>query len=100
MNKTDNIFGGGLPRSKERQQVIQLLQQNNKQPPKEIEVKQLHAAKEGAGKKEAKKRDKSSVIELKELKRLCLEELKKEIIEGKTEGLPTNSSAVYASNKR
>ena len=68
--------------------------------PKEIEVRQLHVTKEGAVKKETRKRDKSSVIELKELKRLCLEELKKEILDGKTEGLPTNSSAVYASNKR
>jgi hypothetical protein len=30
-------------------------------------------------KKEVRKRDKSSLIELRELKRLCLEELKKEI---------------------
>lgn len=48
----------------------------------------------------AKRKDKSSLIELRELKRLCLEELKKEILEGKIESLPNTSSAVNASNKR
>ena len=51
-------------------------------------------------KKEVRKRDKSSLIELRELKRLCLEELKKEIQEGKIESMPNTSSAVNASNKR
>ena len=37
---------------------------------------------------------------MKELKRLCLEELKRDIIAGKIEGLPTHSSAAFASNKR
>jgi hypothetical protein len=37
------------------------------------------------------------VIELKELKRLCLEELKRDILAGKIDGLPTTSAAA---NKR
>lgn len=37
---------------------------------------------------------------MKELKRLCLEELKKEILAGKIDGFPTASLAAFASNKR
>jgi len=47
-----------------------------------------------------RKREKSSVIELKELKRLCIEELKREMLAGKIDGLPNTSSAAFASNKR
>jgi hypothetical protein len=37
---------------------------------------------------------------MKELKRLCLEELKRDMQAGKIEGLPTSSAAAFASNKR
>lgn len=47
-----------------------------------------------------RKKEKSSVLELKELKRICLEELKKDMLAGKIDGLPTTSSAAFASNKR
>jgi hypothetical protein len=40
------------------------------------------------------------VLELKELKRICLEELKKDLLAGKVEGLPSSQSAAFASNKR
>lgn len=93
MNQTDNIFGS-VPKSKERQHVIQMLQQHP-EPPKALQEKQ-----EAKPAVKAKRKDKSSLIELRELKRLCLEELKKEILEGKIESLPNTSSAVNATNKR
>lgn len=40
------------------------------------------------------------MLELKELKRLCLEELKRDLLSGKMDGLPSTSSAAFASNKR
>jgi hypothetical protein len=89
MNQTDNIFGS-VPKSKEKQHLIQMLQPEPKITGEKPESKPV----------KAKRKDKSSLIELRELKRLCLEELKKEIMEGKIESLPNTSSAVNASNKR
>lgn len=84
INKCDNIFSG-LPRSKER--VVQ----QTKDEATSAQPKQPT---------QARKREKSSIIEMKELKRLCLEELKRDLQAGKIEGLPTTSSAAFASNKR
>jgi hypothetical protein len=78
MNKTDNIFGGIGPRSKERLPI-----QKPEQP-----------IPEKPDPKKEKKREKSFVLEMKELKKQIDGEIKREILAGKLE-LP-----VSAANKR
>eukprot|EP00347_Sterkiella_histriomuscorum_P007962 403346899 len=81
MNKTDSIFGGIGPRSKERLPKHNEQVQQQQQVPNNI-VEQ----------KKEKKREKSFVLEIKELQKQIDGEIRREIMQGKIDIHPTSAA--------
>jgi hypothetical protein len=48
----------------------------------------------------SKKKEKSTVLQIKELNKQCMEEIKQEYLAGKIEGFLPFSQSAFASNKR